>query len=261
MQAGDEWIERGVDNLADVWAHCAGAAGGRSVRTPDIRLADAESACPFLNSAVLTRAPGAEDITRLTEGLDAFYERGQRGSWLLWCGWPVPDLSPLGFEDWGRPPLMLRLPGGEPPAAPAELRIVEVNDAATLAVFETTFIDGYPLHWMQPAQPGSLFNARALGGPLRLWIGFVGEQPVSVAAAYESVEVVGVHMVATMPDARGRGYGAAVTWQATLSNPRLPAMLQASDQGRPVYERMGYTTVASMSLWQRERGRTSRPAR
>jgi hypothetical protein len=30
-------------------------------------------------------------------------------------------------------------------------------------------------------------------------------------------------------------------------------MLQASDQGRPVYERMGYDTVARMSLWQRGR--------
>ena len=46
--------------------------------------------------------------------------------------------------------------------------------------------------------------------------------------------------VAALPAARGRGVGAAVTWAATLCQPELPAVLVASDDGRPVYERMGY---------------------
>jgi GNAT superfamily N-acetyltransferase len=133
------------------------------------------------------------------------------------------------------------------------LWILTVPEVYLRQVRELGLIDAYPLHWLQPVHTGSLFNNSALGGPLRLWTGLVREQPVSVAAAYESAGVVGVHMVATMPQARGRGYGAALTWRATLANPRLPTVLQASDQGRPLYERMGFTTVAEMHLWERQR--------
>jgi len=57
--------------------------------------------------------------------------------------------------------------------------------------------------------------------------------------------------VATLPEARGRGYGEAVSWAATLCRPELPATLQASSMGRPVYERMGYRSVADFTLWVR----------
>jgi hypothetical protein len=48
---------------------------------------------------------------------------------------------------------------------------------------------------------------------------------------------------------RGRGFGAAITWAATLAQPELPAVLIASDDGRPVYERMGYATICRFTLW------------
>ena len=56
-----------------------------------------------------------------------------------------------------------------------------------------------------------------------------------------------------MPEARGRGYGAALTWRATLADPTLPALLIATEEGRSVYERMGYTTLFRLTLWSRDR--------
>ena len=50
-------------------------------------------------------------------------------------------------------------------------------------------------------------------------------------------------------DLRGRGLGAADTWAATMADPTLPAMLIASDLGRPVYERMGYLRLTRFALW------------
>jgi hypothetical protein len=76
---------------------------------------------------------------------------------------------------------------------------------------------------------------------------------VSVAAAYVGADIIDVAFVATQPQTRRRGYGAALTWRATLADPRLPAVLEASDDGRPVYERMGYRLVGRMSLWERPR--------
>ena len=250
-----EWIERGAQNLADLWAHLAAASGGRAAQWSDVRAADAGSVCPFVNSAVLLKLPTSGDLSQLTHELDEFYAAGEGGSWLLWSSQPTPGLADLGYSDWGQPPLMVRPAGGAPPPQPPELRIIEVTDVASLAAWEMTFIDGYPLHWLQPAQPGTLFSPHVLDGPLRLWLGLVDDEPVGVAAAFTSAGVIGVHMVATMPKARGRGYGAALTWQASLSSPDLPAVLQASDMGRPVYERMGFRMVAPMSLWERRRRR------
>ena len=58
-----------------------------------------------------------------------------------------------------------------------------------------------------------------------------------------------VEIVATLESARGRGIGAAVTWAATLADPSLPALLVASDLGRPVYTRMGYLTLSRATVW------------
>jgi hypothetical protein len=46
-----------------------------------------------------------------------------------------------------------------------------------------------------------------------------------------------------LESARGKGFGAAITWAATLADSTMPAMLVASDLGRPVYERMGYVVL------------------
>jgi hypothetical protein len=70
---------------------------------------------------------------------------------------------------------------------------------------------------------------------------------------YVGAGFVGIYGVATPPDARGRGYGEAMTWAATLCRPDLPATLQASPMGRPVYDRMGYRTVAEFLVWELDR--------
>ena len=74
---------------------------------------------------------------------------------------------------------------------------------------------------------------------------------VTTAMTHVSHGVNLVENVATMPEGRGRGYRAAVTWAATLAEPDLPAVLFASDDGRPVYERIGYVPVEPWTAWLR----------
>jgi predicted N-acetyltransferase YhbS len=57
--------------------------------------------------------------------------------------------------------------------------------------------------------------------------------------------------VSNLARARGKGIGAALTWAATLAEPELPATLISSDDGRPVYERMGYLPIHRFTLWHR----------
>jgi predicted aconitase with swiveling domain len=84
-----------------------------------------------------------------------------------------------------------------------------------------------------------------------VWVGYVDGEPVSVAAAHVAAGATLVEYVAALPSARGRGAGAAVTWAATLADPAAPAVLIASDDGRPTYERMGYVAVERWTAWLR----------
>lgn len=64
---------------------------------------------------------------------------------------------------------------------------------------------------------------------------------------------VGIYMVATLAQARGKGYGGAVTAAALASAPDLPAVLQASDDGQPVYSRLGFQRVTPYTVWYKSR--------
>lgn len=246
---GDLWVDRSAANLASFWEHAVRAMGQRWARWDDVWAADPQSLHPIPNSATLLRPLDAAQVPGLIERVSRFYGAGQGAPWALWSAWPTPDLQTWGCHLIGQPPLMVRPPGGAVPPAPLDLRLVEAADATTLADFEAVFINGYPLPELQPVQGGALYDTRVLGGRLRLWVGYAGDRAVTTAAAYLDDEVTGIYCVATLPEARGHGYGAAVTAQAALADPARPAVLQASDLGYPIYKRLGFAEVARYDLW------------
>jgi hypothetical protein len=248
------WVERGARSLAASWETIATAMGGRTDRWDDTWLIDTASPSPFVNAATLTRPISDATAVDLTRRLEAYFAQSPAGGpWLLWSGWPTPDLSRLGYVLWGPSPIMVRLPGGEAPPAPPELRIVEAATPADVVAVERAFVEAYPVLGVESRLPGAIFPAALLGGPFRFWAGYVEDDIVSVAAALVCDDIIDVSFVATQPYARRKGYGEAVTWQATLADPCLPAILEASDAGRPVYQRMGYREVGRMSIWERPR--------
>jgi predicted acetyltransferase len=54
-----------------------------------------------------------------------------------------------------------------------------------------------------------------------------------------------VAMVATAPDHQRNGYAEATMRRALELSGGNPTFLHATDAGRPIYQRMGYQTVAS----------------
>jgi len=82
-----------------------------------------------------------------------------------------------------------------------------------------------------------------------MWVGYLDGEPVATSAAYVGPHHVDVEMISARPEVRGRGVGRAVTAAATLAAPDLPAMLISSDDGRPVYARLGYVPILRFTLW------------
>ncbi|MFN8526667.1 MAG: GNAT family N-acetyltransferase [Chloroflexota bacterium] len=248
-----DWISVSVGGLALCWSEFAHAVGGRNEDWPLAWVADGASPNPFLNAATLKRPLADGDAAELTAELESFFGARAGGPWLLWSGWPTPDLRAHGYVLWGHPPVLVRPAGGEAPPSPAELRIVESRDASTIADVERVLVDGYPVLGVEGLLPGGVVPPAILGGSVRLWVGYVDDRPVSVAAVVLDGKVNHVCLVATLPDARRKGYGRALTWQATLADPRLPALLESSADGYPLYAEMGYEVVGQLSLWERPR--------
>jgi hypothetical protein len=169
-------------------------------------------------------------------------------AYFLLSPWVSPDFAPHGLALLGHPPFMVRFPGPRSRGDPEGVRVVEARDADTLAVAERVLIAGFP---MPGSTAGSVLRPGLLDGTTRVWLGYVDGEPVSVAAAHRAAGATLVEYVAALPAARGRGAGAAVTWAATLADPDLPAVLVASDDGRPTYERMGYLPIERWTAWLR----------
>jgi GNAT superfamily N-acetyltransferase len=172
--------------------------------------------------------------------------------------WPTPDLRGHGLTLLGHPPLMVRFPGPRPPSThttpDASVEVRQVRDAAALAVAERVLVEGYPMPDLEPLAPGDLLAPGILTETTRVWVAFSDGAPAAVAASHRHAGVTLVEYVATLPAARGRGAGAAVTWAATLEEPAHPAVLIASDDGRPIYERMGFVPLMRWTAWLRPGG-------
>jgi hypothetical protein len=255
--AGDTYLRRFLLNWAGMGAAAAHSLGGHSRDLPEVLMSDSGRPLVFFNCATLMQPLSAETASATLAEIAAFFafaDPSGQGEVLLVSAWPTGDLRPAGWNLMGHPPLHLLPTGAVPRSVPPGLDVKEVRDLAALHAWERVAIDGYPLDALTGAPPGSITSERWLAEPrLRMWVGWVGNLPVSASSAWTEHGINSVTLVATVPDARGRGYGEALTWQAARADPSLPSMLISSDLGRPIYERMGFLPLQRLTLWYRTR--------
>lgn len=246
VPAGDTLVRRAALAHAS-WPVAVASARSRPARRTErwagAFLADTGE---LSNPVVLVQPVPASDAAAVVEEIAELVP--PTSPYFLLSPWLSPDFSPHGLALVGHPPLMVRLPGPRAGRDPEGVRVIEALDEELLAVAERVLVEGYP---MPGSAPGSVLGPRLLDSAVRVWVGFVEDRPVSVAAAHHADGVTLVEYVAALPAARGRGAGAAVTWAATLADPQAPAVLVASDDGRPTYERMGYVAVERWTAWLR----------
>jgi hypothetical protein len=248
-----------VNWTASIEAH-GNPLGGRVLRRDDLAAVDLGRPSFGSNVATLLAPLFPAGVDEIAAALDDFYEfsRGNySGTTYLFSPWPTPDLRPCGWTLLGYEPLMLRPAGGEAPPSPPELRIEAVRDETSLQAFELAIVRGFESSELEALGPGAVFSAGILtDARFRLWVGWEEDRPVSASATFVAAGISDVTVVGTVPEARRRGYGAALTWRATLAEPELPALLLATDEGRAVYERMGYMSLFRFTVWSRERPAT-----
>jgi GNAT superfamily N-acetyltransferase len=249
----DTWRTLSASNLALQFEHIPRSMGKPWTRWDGLWAADSKLPAAYPNSATILRPLVEQEAAEVIARLDQFYAADVGGPWMLWSAWATPDLTPFGMHPAGQTPLMVRLPVPVPTATAIGLRIVEASTESDLRDLDSVMIRGYPIPELT-FPDDRVTDARALGGAMRFFVGYEGDQPVSCATACIGAREVGIYAVATLPDRRGKGYGGALTLAAMAAAPHLPAVLEASDFGQPVYLRLGFQVVSEYTLWYKSRG-------
>lgn len=250
LPSSDSLLRAYTDAFSEMVVDLARAAGGRVVEDDDLVLADAGTPSAYTNAAVLRGPVRESDAAGIVSRATTFFAEAPGGPWLLFSPLPTPDLRSHGLGPIGHPPLMFRAQGGERRPPPPELDVVRVTDPAALQTFERTVIEAYPFPELAGLDAGTFTPPSLLDDDRFLFfLGLVDGQPVGTSVAHLGTSMSHVEYVSASPRVRGRGYGEAMTWPATLADPDAPSMLIASDLGRPTYERMGYLTMARFTLW------------
>lgn len=245
----DAWQTISANNLALQFEYIPRAVGKRWVRWDGLWAADMNLPVAYPNSGTMLRPLEESEAADVVARLDQFYDEDIGGPWMLWSAWPTPDLSPYGMRQAGQTPLMVRLPASVPaPTVTNGFRIVEASTESDLLDFDNVMIHGYPVPELTFPND-RIADARALGGPVHFFVGYEDNEPVSCALACIGKREVGIYAVATLPDRRGKGYGGMVTVAALAAAPHLPAVLEATDFGQPVYLRLGFQVVGEYSIW------------
>ncbi len=185
--------------------------------------------------ADLRQVPWFFAITQdlLAEGIDAHAVLGECGLTLAMqlTGMHAQDVTPLPASPDG---LELKVPQDDPSCR----EIMEINGAA---------------YEMDLASLGSQLACSASWLQHFPVVGVAAGEPASSAAVLMVDGLRYVALVATAPRHQRKGYAsAAMRYALTLSAAQhgaVPTILHATEAGKPVYQRMGYRSIATHMLY------------
>jgi ribosomal protein S18 acetylase RimI-like enzyme len=94
-----------------------------------------------------------------------------------------------------------------------------------------------------------LFAGLRFDIPLSNYVGYLSGQPVATSELFLGAGVAGIYWVSTLPEARRKGIGLAIT-QAPLLQAREMGyrlgILHSSDQGMGTYRQLGFVEKCRM---------------
>ena len=139
-------------------------------------------------------------------------------------------------------------------ATPPNFRVEEVYDLDMLKAYTATSMKGFGSSEEFIRVYRDTYHAIGLGEnlPWHHFIGWLNDEPVAVSSLLLHAGVAGVYGIATIPEARRRGVGAAMTL-APLREARRRGyrvgVLSPSEMGLGVYQRLGFRTYCTMSFY------------
>lgn len=255
------------DNFAAFVLHYARLAqfseDGEMGDTPELAWGISGLAVGLFNGIVRTRLnaePAASLDARIEATLAPFMARQLPMAW-----WVTPSSRPAdlaarleayGLQHVGDDPAMavdlLALP--ERVAVPQDVEITEVTDLAGLRQAVDVLCAGFGVPVAFGEQYFALMARQELGAAqsYRIFLARRGSTPVATAQLFLAAGVAGIYSVATIPEARKLGIGAAVTLAPLLAARTLGyrlGILTASTLGYNVYRQLGFDEVCRFTAY------------
>jgi GNAT superfamily N-acetyltransferase len=162
-----------------------------------------------------------------------------------------PLLIDLGltFEE-GIAPGMALYPIPPDPGPPDGLEIRRISDPAGLDDHVRTISTGFEV--AEPIARPWVGDELWRRDGCTVFVGYAGGVPVSAGFGVRTGRTIGIYNIATIETARRRGYGASMTARVAADGAAAGcdvATLQASDMGRPIYERLGFRMVIGRDVY------------
>jgi ribosomal protein S18 acetylase RimI-like enzyme len=132
---------------------------------------------------------------------------------------------------------------------PPGFTIATVADTDALRAWAHIITTSYDLPASSEKQLRELMIGLGLDGPIRNYLGYLDGKPVATSQLFVAAGVGGIMFVATLPEARGQGIGAAITLAPLLEARHMGyriGVLQSSDMGFRIYRRLGFEVVCRM---------------
>lgn len=211
---------------------------------------------PWFNGVLSAQTPGANAEQIVRETIDYFLSNNVN-SFTWWQQASLPTqawlevLVPFGLRYTNETPGMAANITELPHSIqhPDQLQIRTVENLDTLKEWTHTFIDGYeiPPDFLIPFH--NLVASLGIDLPFRYYIAYLYGKPVATSTLFLGAGAAGIYNVATISEARGQGIGAFLTLyplKQALPMGFSAGVLQSSEMGFSVYQRLGFRKVCEM---------------
>ncbi|MFI5712427.1 GNAT family N-acetyltransferase [Kribbella sp. NPDC051620] len=249
-----ELIRAIEDNAAELLLAMGAAGGGRQRVDDEVRWTIGGSPLDYHNAVVSCTATDADLV--IAESLQELRKFGVPGGWHV-----GPSMRPLdlgerlvaaGFSYGGPEPGMALRLAELREAEVAGLRVERLLEVDQLTVWAQTLGRGFGEGVKEAEWVASVYQRLGLADPWRHYVGYLEDEPVATATVLLAAGVAGLYFVMTVPEARRRGIGAAIT-AAVLREARDSgleyAVLGSSPAGRSVYAGLGFRELCAVHLY------------
>jgi ribosomal protein S18 acetylase RimI-like enzyme len=237
-------------NAAGMLLSMGRAGGGEESRDPRLTYTVGGSPLGYHNAVVHAELPDHEADAAIVWFRDRLRSLNLPGCWHVDATSRPRDLPERlkrhGFTGGGEPAMTCRLDQLPVPPMPDGVAVERVRDEAALHALADVLAAGFGEGEVEARWAESVWAKIGFADatPWRHYLARLDGRPVGCASLFvHPAEVGGIYFVCTHPEYRRRGIGGAVTLAAMRGARELGcrlAVLGTSDQGRPVYQRLGF---------------------
>lgn len=237
-------LDLATRNAGGLWRALARARGHSLVERAGF-LAVNGSERAGLRVLMLSATPSADEMAEVAE----LVRSRPTGTLCVEDPYGSLDLTDIGLVARQLPVMVYR---GYGAPGPVVGDVTSVGSATELASFERVVVDGFPIEYLQPyaaeeALPPGLLDDPTVDFYLIARDGVTAGACLTIADA----DVTGVYWVTTLPEFRSRGVARSLMHAILDKAAGRPVTLSASRAGRPLYDSLGFATVANPNWWSR----------